>query len=72
MIAQCDEEGFSLSLMDCIVDYKKDPATAVLKEDMYVITKRGQQRPRRTTLGWKLLVRWKDDTESWIPLKDMK
>ena len=27
---------------------------------------------RHTTCGWKLLVRWKDNSESWVPLKDMK
>jgi hypothetical protein len=25
-----------------------------------------------TTVGWKLLVQWRDDLETWIPLKDMK
>ena len=27
---------------------------------------------RKTTVGWKLLVKWADDSESWIALKDMK
>eukprot|EP00980_Cylindrotheca_fusiformis_P024074 scaffold11509_cov88-Cylindrotheca_fusiformis.AAC.1 len=27
---------------------------------------------RKTTQGWKLLVQWADDSETWIPLKDMK
>ena len=27
---------------------------------------------RKTTCGWKLLVLWKDGSETWIPLKDMK
>jgi hypothetical protein len=27
---------------------------------------------RRTTQGWKLLIQWADETETWIPLKDMK
>ena len=44
----------------------------IFKEDMYVTTKRGQRKLSKTTYGWELLVRWKDDTESWIPLKDMK
>ena len=26
---------------------------------------------RKTTCGWKLLVLWKDGSETWIPLKDM-
>lgn len=45
---------------------------AVGKGDGYVITKRGQKRARKTTQGWKLLVQWNDDSETWIPLKDMK
>ena len=27
---------------------------------------------RKTTTGWSLLVQWKDESESWIPLKDLK
>jgi hypothetical protein len=27
---------------------------------------------RRTTKGWKLLVQWKDETTTWVPLKDLK
>jgi hypothetical protein len=27
---------------------------------------------RETTVGWSLLVKWADGTESWIPLKDLK
>ena len=34
--------------------------------------KSGQRKPIKTTKGWKLKVLWKDGTEEWIPLKDMK
>ena len=27
---------------------------------------------KQTTVGWKLLVAWKDGSESWVPLKDLK
>eukprot|EP00957_Ditylum_brightwellii_P137489 10482321-Ditylum_brightwellii.AAC.1 len=27
---------------------------------------------RKTTVGWLLLVKWKDYSESWISFKDMK
>jgi hypothetical protein len=27
---------------------------------------------RKTTVGWKLLVKWADGSESWILLKDLK
>ena len=33
MLTQVDEDGFYLSLMEGIVDYKRDPATALSKDD---------------------------------------
>ena len=39
---------------------------------MYVYNKIGTQKPRKTTIGWSLLILLKDDSESWIKLKDMK
>jgi len=53
------------------VDYKRED-TAITKEDGFVVTRRGKKQPRKTTQGWKLLVRWADGAETWIPLKDMK
>ena len=58
--------------MEVIVNYKRDPATALSKEYKYVVTRRGQKRIRKTTIVWKLLIRWMDGSESWIHLKDMK
>jgi hypothetical protein len=40
--------------------------------DKYLTTTSGQQRMRKTTVGWKLLVKWADSSEMWIPLKDME
>jgi hypothetical protein len=71
MLAQVDDDGFSRTLMDSIIDYKRDD-TAILPEDKYVYTKSGQRRLRKTTQGWKLLVLWKDGTETWVKLSDMK
>ena len=72
MLTQVDSDGYSLTLMEGIVDYRRDEAGAVSKQDGYVVTKRGQKQLRKTTVGWSLLVRWKDQSESWVPLKDMK
>ena len=71
MLSQVDEEGFSNTLFDCIVDHRKDDS-ATPKSDMYVTTKRGARRIKKSTRGWKHLVRWKDGSEAWIPLKDLK
>ena len=71
-LTQVDSDGLSRTMMKAIICHQKDEATAVSKSDKYVVTKRGQKKLRKTTCGWKLLIKWKDDTESWIPLKDMK
>ena len=39
---------------------------------MFVVTAQGRRKYRKTTIRWKLLVKWKDESETWIPLKDMK
>ena len=72
MLTQVDSKGYSTTLMEGIIDYCKDTAVAVMKSDMYVVTGRGQKRARKTTQGWKLLVKWANGLETWIPLKDMK
>eukprot|EP00957_Ditylum_brightwellii_P203215 15333693-Ditylum_brightwellii.AAC.1 len=58
--------------MDSIIDHQYDNDTAVTKDNMYVIDKHGTRKMHKTTMGWSLLVKWMDNSESWIPLKDMK
>jgi hypothetical protein len=72
MLTQVDAEGFSRSTMSAIVDYRKDSSIAAEKPDAYVVTRTGQKRRRKTTAGWKLLVQWGDESESWVALKDLK
>ena len=72
MLTQVDSDGFALTMMDGIIDYKRDDAVAIPKSNAYVVTQRGRKRHRRTTVGWKLLVKWSDGSETWVPLKDMK
>ena len=71
LFAQVDPDGHSHRLMEGIVGHKmtKD---AVRREDKHLVTKFGARKLRKTTVGWKLLVSWKDGSESWIPLKDLK
>ena len=72
MLRSVDDEGYSTTLMEGIVDWKRDDAVAVMKNDGYLVTGTGTKRRRKSTQGWKLLVHWKDDTESWVSLKEMK
>jgi len=39
MLSQIDSEGCSATLMEGIVDFKKDDTTLVSKNDMHVVTK---------------------------------
>ena len=71
MLSQVDNEEFTLTLLDIILDSKQDEQ-AVSKDDQYATTKRGSRHISKTTCCWKLLVRWKDGSESCIPIKDMK
>ena len=72
MITQVEHEGYSTTLVNVIVDYKKYDEVAISKADKYVTTRRGRIKIHKYIVGWKLLVQWKDGSETWIPLKDMK
>jgi hypothetical protein len=72
MLTQVDSDGFSLTMMEDITDYRRDEAVAVPMTDKYAITSSGQKRLRKTTAGWSLLVKWTNESESWIPLNDLK
>ena len=67
MLSQVDSDGFSLTLMDAIIDYRCTN-TAIDKKDGYVYTKSGQKRKQKTTAGWELLVKWKDESEATLPI----
>ena len=57
--------------LEAIIDYKKDD-TALERKQKYVVTRSGRRRLSKTTAGWKLLVRWKNGIEEWIPLRLLK
>ena len=72
MLSQVDEQDFQYNLLEAIVDHKKTDE-AVRKEDMYFTNKKTRKRHlRKTTVGWKVKVLWRDGTEQWIPLKDLE
>lgn len=62
--------GNEYLLMDCIVDHRKNDK-ALTHSDQKV-TFRGRPSLRRSTVGWKLCVQWKDGSTSWQSLADMK
>ena len=64
MLTQVDSDGYSLSLMDSIIDHQRDSSQAIPIEDKHITTKSGQKRLRKTTKGWKLLIKWKDKSKA--------
>ena len=71
MLSQVDDNGHNQLMMDAITNFKKD-LTAVLMEDKYLFTMTAQCRLRKMTLGRWFLVRWKDETECWVKLAELK
>ena len=57
MLTQVDSDGYSLSLMDSIIDRRRDPSQAIPIEDKNITTKSGQKRLQKTMKGWKLLIK---------------
>ena len=68
---QADVDGHSSSLLYKIVDHKSS-GEAVRMADKYVISKNGTKRLRHTTVGWKFLVEWTNNSRQWISLKILK
>jgi hypothetical protein len=70
LFAQVDQEGHRLLLMDEIIDHRRGP-DAVSQADAFITSPSGPKR-KKTTKGWDLLIKWKDGSETWTPMKDMK
>ena len=68
--SQLDSEGQEHAIFDEIIDHKKDGG-AISIEDGF--TGEGTNRkPKKTTRGWKVLVQWKDESTSWVIVKDVR
>ena len=70
MFAQCDSQGNQHLLIEAIVDHRRDDS-AVRFADRFVVVN-GRQHYRKTTVGWKLCMRWKDGSTTWERLADLK
>ena len=69
--SQCDAEGRQHAVFSEIVDHRKN-ARAICKDDGFERGPNGQRRPKKTTVGWDLLVEWKDGSCDWVLLKELK
>ena len=65
MLTQVDSDGFSLTIMlEGVIDYRKDESQTISKTDKCLTTTSGQKQTRKTIVGWLLLVKWANGTES--------
>ena len=68
---QVDDNGNQYNIFDSIIDHRKNGDT-ISKADGYIISQNGVRRKIITTKGWEINVRWKDGSESWIPMNEIK
>ena len=67
LYSQLDDEGRDILAFRGIIDHKSDKS-AVSKEKGLD----NRDKPKITTRGWKILVEWKDETSTWMNMKDVK
>ena len=71
LFAQVDQEGNIHVLLDELIDYRVNGREVKL-QDAFITTRTGTRRRHETTIGWELLVQWKDGSTNWVSLKDLK
>jgi hypothetical protein len=71
MRAQLDLDGSQYLLLATIADRKKD-REAVEKADQYVVAKNGSKYVKKTTKGWWLCIKRKDESTTWERLTNLK
>ena len=70
ILSQVDSDGFNYSFLSEILGHRSTDE-AVTKDCGQIATKSGM-KPIITTKGWELYVRWKDQSTSWVRLRDLK
>ena len=71
MLPQIDSWEHHYDVLKEIRDYSAD-VIALNRSDGFIRSHGGNLHNKKTTRGWKLEVEWKDETVSWILLKDIK
>lgn len=71
LFAQVDREGNRHVLFDEVIAHRTN-GKELKHQDAFVQTSRGTKRRKESTVGWEILVRWKDGSTTWVALKDLK
>ena len=69
--SQMDDEGREILAFKDIIDHRKDKS-AVSIENGFITQSNGNKKCKLTTRGWQVLVEWRDETTTWMDMKDVK
>ena len=71
LFSDIDEEGNRHVMLDEIIGHRTN-GKEVKQQDAFITNKHGNRRRLETTIGWEILVQWKDKSLTWIAMKDVK
>ena len=68
--SQCDSEGREVQTFKEIIDHKADERAITIANGFDIVN--GHRKPKKTTIGWKIMVEFVDGSTVWLPLKEVK
>ena len=71
ILQQVDSAGHHSHTLEGILEARKGKK-ALGKDNAFVVDRNGRRSLRKTTMGWDLLVKWREGPTQWIPLKILK
>jgi hypothetical protein len=71
VLEQVEDDGHYTIKLKQILDHRRD-GHAIPKHKQYITTRDGQQKLRKSTVGWNFHVEYTDGSKQWVELKDLK
>ena len=71
LYSQVDSEGNRHVLFADIIDHRTN-GKQLSKDDAFITTSMGTKQRRESTIGWEILIQWKDSSTTWVSMKDVK
>eukprot|EP00536_Pseudo-nitzschia_multiseries_P015983 jgi/Psemu1/44457/gm1.44457_g len=71
LYSSVDKDARLFTLLDELIDHEKD-CTALSTDNATTTAKNGQTSNKPTTRSWRILASWKDGSNCWCKLSDVK
>lgn len=71
LFSQIDDEGNRHVMLDEIIGHRTN-GKEMKQQGAFIVNCSGTRCRRETTIGWEILAQWKDNSSTWIALKDFK